>query len=98
MSIVAKEHYNELDSLIHMFLYTIFQVRGNKWEAPKTDVTKLVEEENSFVDCLSDVLLFKKSGPIATCRYAFLLIHQIFVDRKCAGMIPVLTTSIGISQ
>ena len=82
-------------------LYTIFQVRGNRWEAPKTDVIKLLEEENSFVDCWSEVLPFKKSGPIATCRYAFLLIHQIFhqiFDNKFPGMTPELTTSIGISQ
>ena len=78
-------------------LYTIFQVRGNRWEAPKTDVTKLLEEENSFVDCWRDALPFKKSGPIATCRYAFLVIHQIF-DRKFPGMTPVLTTSIGMGQ
>ena len=47
---------------------TIFQVRRNKWEPPKADVTRFLEEHN-FVDCRSDVLPVKKSGPIATCRY-----------------------------
>lgn len=37
------------------------------WESPKTDVTKLLEEKEGFVDCRSDVL--NKSGPIATCRF-----------------------------
>ena len=43
------------------------------WESPKTDVTKLLEEKEGFVDCRSDVL--NKSGPIATCRYICIMLH-----------------------
>ena len=32
-------------------------------------MTKLLEEREGFIDCRSDVLPQKKSGPISTCRY-----------------------------
>ena len=47
----------------------IFKARmENGLEAPETDVTTFVEEQNAFVDCWSDVIPLNKSGPIATSR------------------------------
>ena len=42
--------------------------RANSWEAPKTDVIKMLEEKN-FIDCWSEVAPAAKSGPIATSRW-----------------------------
>ena len=38
----------------------------------------MLEEQNSFVDCRSDVLPVKKSGPIATCRYPSTLFRNTY--------------------
>ena len=72
---------------------TIFQVRRNKVEAPKADVTRFLEEQNNFVDCRSDVLPVKKSGPIATCRYPATLfriyVSILFYTRFCTDSLQV---------
>jgi len=45
------------------------EAKPTPWEPPKTDVTKLLEEREGFIDCRSDVLPHKKSGPVSTCRF-----------------------------
>ena len=75
----------------------------NGLEAPETDVTTLVEERNVFVDCWSDVLPSKKSGPIATSKYNTLCpFHSLFLSSflivQFSVTTPVSTMSIGTRQ